>query len=74
MIIIIIHFKLSINKLMAMSNECIVIFEIIIIIILSVSCGTLMNWTFVIDEYFIVREILTFICMMIVVKIIDKYL
>jgi hypothetical protein len=34
-----------------MSNECIVIFEIIIIIILSVSCGTLMNWTFVIDEY-----------------------
>jgi hypothetical protein len=59
---------------MAMSNECIVIFEIILIIILSISCGMLMNWTFVMDEYFIVRELLSFILMIIGVKIIDKYL
>jgi len=74
MILLLFILNLSINKNMTMSNECIVIFEIILIILLSISCGMLMNWTFVIDEYFIVREILTFIGMMIVVKIIDKYL
>ena len=57
-----------------MSNEFIIFYEFIIIILLSVSCGFLMNWSFVIDEYFIVKEILTIIGMMIVVKIIDKYL
>jgi hypothetical protein len=57
-----------------MRDEYIVIFEIIIIIILSISCGMLTNKTFIIDEYFIVRELLTFICMIIAVKIIDKYL
>ncbi len=57
-----------------MHDEYIVIFEIIIIIILSISCGMLTSKTFIIDEYFIVRELLTFICMIIAVKIIDKYL
>jgi hypothetical protein len=57
-----------------MRDKYIVIFEIIIIIILSISCGMLTNKTFIIDEYFIVRELLTFICMIIAVKIIDKYL
>jgi hypothetical protein len=57
-----------------MRDEYIVIFEIIIIIILSISCGMLTSKTFIIDEYFIVRELLTFICMIIAVKIIDKYL
>ena len=39
-----------------MRDEYIVIFEIIIIIILSISCGMLTSKTFIIDEYFIVTE------------------
>jgi hypothetical protein len=59
---------------MAISNELIIMCEFIVIILLTISCGILMNWSFVIDEYFIVKEITTILGMIAVVKIIDKYL
>jgi hypothetical protein len=55
-------------------NVFVIMCEIIIIILLTISCGILMNWSIAINESFLIKEILSFSGMIIVIKILNKYL